>query len=95
MPITAERRETRFLSLSPGTWDSEINIRLQVHALNRWELPRYEALSYTWGTSSERRHVCIDDGARMLVTDNLFNALRRLRRKKRERLLWVDAICIN
>ena len=31
----------------------------------------------------------------MPVTDNLFNALSRLRRRFKMRILWVDRLCIN
>ncbi|KAI0545989.1 heterokaryon incompatibility protein-domain-containing protein [Xylaria curta] len=54
----------------------------------------FEALSYTWGGSSEDQIIHLD-GAVFAVTDNLHYALRRLRNKKAARRLWVDAICIN
>ena len=29
------------------------------------------------------------------VSSNLFSALRQLRRREEQRVLWVDALCIN
>ncbi|KAJ2898048.1 HET-domain-containing protein [Zalerion maritima] len=58
--------------------------------------PKYEALSYTWGDASERLTIFgDDDGALLLVTRNLFEALSHLRHASAPRTLWVDAVCIN
>lgn len=55
----------------------------------------YEALSYVWGKSSENRTITLDGQKGVPVTDNLYVALRRLRRPDHQRVLWVDALCIN
>ena len=62
--------------------------------------PEYKALSYTWdidSTSStgQDTKVITYSGHEMLVRENLFAALRRLRYSDRLRSLWIDAICIN
>ncbi|EXM14283.1 hypothetical protein FoTM2_013554 [Fusarium oxysporum f. sp. vasinfectum] len=54
----------------------------------------YEALSYTWGSSKNPQSIRIDNGY-ILVTPNLHVALKRLRDCSLERIVWVDAICIN
>jgi hypothetical protein len=54
----------------------------------------YEALSYVWGSSDELYSIAID-GYDMHVTANLHAALLRLRNRFIERIIWVDAICIN
>jgi hypothetical protein len=54
----------------------------------------YDALSYTWGTDPPTDCVTIN-GSKTLVRKNLYHALRRFRRKKTERRVWIDAICIN
>lgn len=73
--------------------------RNQDHAttLNNWLHPKYnyEALSYVWGQSSENRTITVDGKEGVPVTDNLHAALRRLRRPDRQRILWVDSLCIN
>lgn len=57
---------------------------------------RYEALSYVWGDPNPKTPFSIYlNGLRFKVTDNLYSALRRLRRPERNRILWIDAICIN
>lgn len=57
--------------------------------------PMYDALSYRWeGGDSQTVNV---NGADLRVTDNLYAALRSLRREAHPlpRVLWVDSICIN
>ena len=59
--------------------------------------PRYEALSYNWGsTSNPSPIISLSPGPYSFpATRNLDLALRHLRHKTDNRLLWVDAICIN
>lgn len=64
--------------------------------------PRYEALSYTWGSTEhlETVYVCGSQTATkshetLRITPNLASALRHLRYVNRPQTLWIDAICIN
>ena len=54
----------------------------------------FEALSYFWGNEEADRTLSIDNTA-LSITPNLETALRELSKGKVERLLWIDAICIN
>ncbi len=54
----------------------------------------YEALSYTWG-GLEKPYTIEVSGKEMAVTKNLFQALQHLRLDGQDRILWVDAICID
>lgn len=54
----------------------------------------YEALSYVWGDPNHAVPILIG-GRRHYVTENLHEALQRLRDDSLERTLWIDAICIN
>ena len=56
--------------------------------------PQYEALSYVWGDTSDARFVVVE-GRPFSVTASLYSALRHLRLQDQERVLWVDALCIN
>lgn len=62
-------------------------------------IPHYEALSYTWGSTKSHKAIFTfhsDGGHRkLLVTKNLALALRHLRTTTAPRTLWIDAICIN
>ncbi|KAH8817266.1 heterokaryon incompatibility protein-domain-containing protein [Xylogone sp. PMI_703] len=54
----------------------------------------YEALSYTWGYNDFAESIEVK-GRRLHITLNLYRALRDLRLRDRDRILWVDAICID
>jgi hypothetical protein len=54
----------------------------------------YEALSYTWGGLGKPRSISINK-QNLAVTENLHAALLRLQDRSFERILWIDAICIN
>jgi hypothetical protein len=54
----------------------------------------YDALSYVWGGSYTPRSISIGKHD-LLVTENLHEALSCLRHRSIERVIWVDAVCIN
>ncbi|KAK3321425.1 heterokaryon incompatibility protein-domain-containing protein [Cercophora scortea] len=57
----------------------------------------YEALSYVWGakTPDDAYISCGDGSLGLQITRNCEAALRHLRLPSKERVLWVDAICID
>jgi hypothetical protein len=54
----------------------------------------YEALSYVWGNPSETLPMCLDKNQFPIIV-NLYTALLHLRDYSIERIIWVDAVCIN
>ncbi|KAI0451916.1 heterokaryon incompatibility protein-domain-containing protein [Xylaria acuta] len=98
-PLTPETREIRLFSLEPGSSSDDIHIRLHHHCLSTEPRPRYEALSYVWGSSQHHNpiHIRQQSGQtqQLLITQNLFVALTQLRHERSTRDLWVDAICID
>jgi hypothetical protein len=54
----------------------------------------YDALSYVWGNPNETLPIFID-GHVLHITAGLHAALLRLRDHSLERIIWVDAVCIN
>jgi len=87
------------LQLLAGEAGDPIHIRLSHHPLT--DLPKCEALSYTWG-DEDRKQDIICAGKILKATPNLLEVLRRLRHRMLESehsgqtgLLWIDAICIN
>jgi len=68
--------------------------------------PKYEALSYTWGSMQDPETAYVQDSPTLvqdtektletlLIGHNLACALRHLRYPNATRTLWVDALCIN
>ncbi|KAK4200865.1 heterokaryon incompatibility protein-domain-containing protein [Triangularia verruculosa] len=92
----AEPTSIRLLCLLPAE-DSTSPIHCQIIDYNLsilGETHLYEALSYVWGEPNSQHHVFID-GEKLVVTPNLHAALQHLRNAQLQRVLWVDAICIN
>lgn len=56
--------------------------------------PRCEALSYVWGSLSHETPIYLQ-GQPKAVTVNLYQALQHLRHFAQERVMWIDAICID
>ncbi|KAL7919585.1 heterokaryon incompatibility domain-containing protein [Trichoderma austrokoningii] len=54
----------------------------------------YEALSYVWGSEDKPRCVSTNEDD-LYITENLHDALLRLRDCSLPRIIWADAICIN
>ena len=84
----------RLLHLLPGRGKTSIacNLFHIDRRSSKWRL-YYEALSYTWGLKITHTVSC--NGSALAISENLWLALQRLRYVDRERILWVDAICIN
>ncbi|KAH0436495.1 ankyrin repeat and sam domain containing protein 6 [Colletotrichum camelliae] len=58
--------------------------------------PEYEAISYTWGDAFDKLPITLgSDEAQIMVTQNCHVALQNLRLQASDRLLWIDALCIN
>jgi hypothetical protein len=92
-PIKTTVDGIRLLILEPAR-DSTTLINGRLIQATFAQKPKYEALSYTWGDETLRRKITID-GHDFTVTQNLFDALVHLQRRSEERVLWIDAICIN
>jgi hypothetical protein len=83
---------TRLASLAPGHSSSPIAIELSEVPISSDAV--YEALSYEW-KEKIGTHPIACNGAEILVTANLKDALLALRRPDKYRLFWIDSICIN
>jgi Heterokaryon incompatibility protein (HET) len=89
-----KRNEIRLLNVKPAkTVRDAVHCTIKVVPLDR--SPSYEAVSYAWGNTSQLRPIGMNGGKRMLVSKSLESALRYLRHSDKERLLWVDAVCID
>ncbi|KAH7370058.1 heterokaryon incompatibility protein-domain-containing protein [Rhexocercosporidium sp. MPI-PUGE-AT-0058] len=86
----------RLVILEPGLGQDPVRCRLIHVSLD--DNPQYEALSYAWGDPSATKPICLE-GKTLQVTENLESALLNLRDESvdnpKERVLWIDAICIN
>lgn len=105
--LSSRKRELRVLSVEPGVDGEELRASLIVTTVpaathsgikSRSWLSRkrieYEAISYCWGDPSEREIVRLD-GVCISAPASALHALRCFRLPDKQRLLWIDALCIN
>ncbi|PIB02416.1 hypothetical protein CB0940_01468 [Cercospora beticola] len=86
----------RLAKIRPGSG----NKRVAIDLVESW-LPQsgqqapqiYDALSYTWGDASRTKTILCND-RRLVVTENLHEALFRFRDPMHPVTLWIDQICI-
>ncbi|EHK49476.1 hypothetical protein TRIATDRAFT_144106, partial [Trichoderma atroviride IMI 206040] len=94
-PLNLDRPAIRLLHLHPGSNNSEISCSLSLVELNqRNDTISYEALSYTWGFLDLFERIIVD-GCYLNVTYNLHSVLQQLRYSDVDRILWIDAVCID
>lgn len=95
LPLPRGSAHIRLVELKPGPWSADIECDMTVVPLplDGAKPPSYETISYVWGDPTIQHPIKLN-GCQFNVTENLFLALRRLRRSSESRTLWVDAICI-
>lgn len=87
-------RSIRVVKLFPAL-QRDHSIVIELSELLSSSAIEYEALSYTWDDQKPTKAL-ICNGRTLRVTENVFQALRQLRsRKGLQRIIWIDAICIN
>ncbi|KAH7118591.1 heterokaryon incompatibility protein-domain-containing protein [Dactylonectria estremocensis] len=91
-------REIRVLNLKAGVHDDEL--RCELRKVNLQHGPVFEAMSYTWANSHGDDSICRtircgNENEHLGVTKSCEAALRRLRLPDADRILWIDAVCID
>ena len=92
-PLDKGTNEIRLVTLEMGDSKEDIKCLLSTHQLDQNLV--FEALSYSWGTSTETISISINARHSMRIKTNLHSALRHLRHQNKDRILWIDAVCIN
>jgi hypothetical protein len=92
-PLDSEARSFRLIRLYGGAQE-QLECELFEGLIHGENAVPFEALSYVWG-SYEAAHTIRLYGKNFALTENLHVALQNLRYEKEDRVLWVDAICIN
>jgi hypothetical protein len=83
-------QEIRVVTLQHGIWDDPIHCKLENVDFTK----RYEAVSYEWGSRGEEECIYLNNQP-FPIRKNLYVALRHFRRSRWDRVLWIDALCIN
>ena len=95
-PLPLDGSEIRLVAIIPGEKDAAVECVVSHYPFseNGVDTQEYEALSYVWGEETITIPITVNRKP-FQATKNLEAALRALRRRDAERLLWIDAICIN
>jgi hypothetical protein len=94
-PLSTRHNRIRLLRLLPHQdRNADIQCYLFEYVLDDSYSHLFEALSYVWGDANDKLPIFIH-GYRLDVTLNLHAALSQLRNHSIDRVLWIDAICIN
>lgn len=91
-PLDDPQTQIRLLDLQPGGYDDKILCTVRTFELDN--VPKFEAISYTWGDPFPLYPVEVN-GRTLLVRKNCHYALSQMRRSRTSRRLWIDSICIN
>ncbi|KAK0670016.1 heterokaryon incompatibility protein-domain-containing protein [Cercophora samala] len=94
-PLDLSADSIRLVRLCKGSYDEQINCELLETYVHASEGVPYEALSYTWGGLDRQAFIVVGRNWTLQVTENLYTALLNLRYLHTDRLLWIDAICID
>ena len=101
-PLKEAAKEIRLMTVLAGNFSDDIHISIQRTSFladGSSADPMFEALSYTWGSTDNPVNITIHGGAAktstLAITHNLATALPYLRHGNRDRVLWIDAICVN
>ncbi|KAF6828693.1 ankyrin repeat and sam domain containing protein 6 [Colletotrichum plurivorum] len=92
--LNLERPAFRLVRLFSGDGPELKCELLQAFIDERESIIPYEAVSYTWGHINLSRSIDID-GKSLGITASLHVALQHFRYTDRDRIIWVDGICIN
>ncbi|KAF2705763.1 HET-domain-containing protein [Pleomassaria siparia CBS 279.74] len=93
------QRSIRLLAIHPGSGSDPVACELVLISLLQEKPTEYEALSYCWGNSGERKTILLhqsDAAAKNVqISIALYGALLHLRQSTTTRYIWADALCIN
>lgn len=92
--LDRERKEIRLLTLEPGSGNDMLRCTLAHAFLDTSHPPAYETILYVCGNPVCRATIILDGSeVEVLATSEI--ALRRMRLRDKQRILWIDSICID
>lgn len=94
-PLSTQSNCTRFVHIEPAQSEDEA-ISCSLVQIPFGDRPTFDAMSYMWGEREGADcHTILLHGVDHHVGENLYDALRHLRRGCQGKLFWIDAICID
>lgn len=92
--LDIKQKEIRLLIVQPGLQDDPVHGTFKYACLSHSPITTYETISYVWGDASVRGSIYLH-GQPTDVPASTEAVLRRMRHKDQDRILWIDAVCIN
>ena len=77
-----------------GGFEDRIKCTLRRAGLSERPRPKYETISYCWGDANDQASIEINTST-LSVPASSAAAIRRVRFPNENRLIWIDAVCIN
>ncbi|KAG9499459.1 hypothetical protein J7337_007915 [Fusarium musae] len=93
IPIPPSSQCIRVLDIPKRPLAADECLTGTLRIVNLRNSPKFTALSYVWGKSSDKTISC--NGCDINITKSCYEALFSLREKYGDLTLWVDAVCIN
>ena len=94
-PLHPDTRSIRLVRLLPAP-APDTRIKCQFTLVYLGEGAKYDAVSYFWGTEGRIRPIELGDQNQVfMVSPAVEDILLRLRDPQKERLLWLDLVCID
>ena len=88
-------RHIRLIKIHRGRGSQEIRCEfVTIRPVSMSTNEPYEAVSYVWGDPTPSKRIFID-GKSLWITESAYNVLLRRRSMWRDRLIWIDQVCIN
>ena len=94
LPLEQQPNRIRILLLHPGQEHKPLSGSLRSISLHSSPIAEYETISYCWGVSTERSTMRLD-GKSLAIPISSHQVLARFRHAVAQRVLWIDAVCIN
>ncbi|KAK3385742.1 heterokaryon incompatibility protein-domain-containing protein [Podospora didyma] len=85
-------RQIRLLRLHRRQPFGNVTASMERHAVS--SLPPYDTISYCWGDDKLTHRVLVD-GQYLFVTKNAYEILHARSSYFRERIMWIDGLCID
>ncbi|KAJ4130318.1 hypothetical protein NW768_007301 [Fusarium equiseti] len=93
-PFELERPGFRLIQLHQGTQPPMRCSLFQAYLDEEESMMPYESLSYVWGNQNTPCEIMVNKKV-LSITISLYDALCHLRQPHEDRILWVDALCID
>ena len=85
----------RLVTILPGRSTDDVLVLLDEHQFDEQQPPKYEAISYVWGSQADLATIRVGAHQVTSVTQYLFTALQHLRHESEQRVVWIDALAID